>query len=176
MISHKHSIFVAALALTAGCATTRAGTGGPMMSGPMMSGPMMMGGMAHGAAERDAMAHGAAAMPSFESMMQRADSLVRRTARMMGDTSAATSHAMTMEHAAGDPSQMMAGNLHAMAVGLRAFLQHMDAMHRADKQMDREAMSAMMELHQRSNTALGELEKTAEALDRMTKHHAKGGA
>jgi len=157
MSSHRHWVVAAALVLTSACAA-RSGT----------SGPMMMGGMAHGE-----MAHDMATMPSLASMMQRADSLVRRTETMLRATVDTTPHAMAMEHAVGDSSPMAAGSLHTMAIGLRGLLQHMDAMHRSGMKMEGDAGTTMMELHQSANGMLGEMERTLQALDRMQAHHAK---
>jgi len=120
------------------------------------------------------MAHDSAAMPSLASMIQRTDSLLQRTARMIGDTNTATPRAMAMEHLAGDLSHTMAGHLQAMAIGLRGLLQQMAAMHRPGMQMDVDAESAMMDLHRRSNVILGEMEKAVQALDGLPKRDARG--
>lgn len=140
-------------------------------------------GMAQGTMKRDM-----AGMPSLASMIQRADSLVGRTERMMratADTTAhammmrttadTTAHAMMLDHTASDSPQEMASSLHAMATGLRGVLRHMDAMHRAGMKMEGDAGAAMMEVHRRMNTMLGEFEKTLPPTDRMHAQHAKGG-
>lgn len=121
------------------------------------------------------MKHDMAAMPSLASMIQRADSLVGRTEKMMRTTADTTAHAMMMDHATSDSPQAMASSLHAMATGLRGVLQHMDAMHRAGMKMEGDAGAAMMEVHRRMNTMLGEFEKTLPPTDRMHAQHAKGG-
>lgn len=139
-------------------------------------------GMAQGA-----MKHDMAIMPSLASMIQRADSLVERTEKMMranADTTAhammmrktadTATHAMMMSHTASNAPPAMASGLHAMATGLRGVLQHMDAMHRAGMKMEGDAGTAMMDMHRRMNTMLGELEKTLLAKDQMHAHHAKG--
>ena len=148
-------------------------------------------GMAQGTMKHDmapgVMKHDMAAMPSLTSMMQRADLLVGRTEKMMRATADTTAHAMMMrttadtsaharmmDHTASDAPQAMAGSLHAMAIGLRGVLQHMDAMHRAGMKMEGSAGTAMMDVHRRMNTMLGELEKTLLAKDQMHAHHAKG--
>jgi len=135
------------------------------------------------------MKHDMSALPSLESMIRRTDSLVGRTEKMMqmaADTAAHTmmlatatdssAHAMMMmDHAASDSPQAMASGLHAMATGLRGVLQHMDAMHRAGMKMEGDAGTAMMDLHRRMNTMLGELDKTLLAMDKMHAQHGKGG-
>lgn len=145
----------------------------------------MMHGMAHGA-----MKHDTATVPSIASMMQRADSLVGRTEKMMRATADSTAHAMMMrttadttahakmmmDHTASDSPQAMASSLHAMTTGLRGVLQHMDAMHRAGMKMEGDAGMAMMDVHRRMNTMLGELEKTLPATDKMHAQHTKGSA
>jgi hypothetical protein len=149
-------------------------------------------GMAQGTMKHDmthgAMKHDMAAMPSLASMIQRADSLVGRTEKMMratADTSAhammmsttadSSAHAMMMDHAASDSPQAMANSLHDMATGLRGVLQHMDAMHRAGMKMEGDAGTAMMDVHRRMNTMLGELDKTLLATDLMHAKHANSG-
>jgi hypothetical protein len=132
------------------------------------------------------MKHDMTAMPSLAGMLQRADSLVGRTEKMMRATADTTAHAMMMrttadtsaharmtDHTASDAPQAMASSLHAMATGLRGVLQHMDAMHRAGMKMEGDAGTAMMDVHRRMNTMLGELEKTLLAKDQMHAHHAK---
>jgi hypothetical protein len=136
-----------------------------------------------------AMKHDMAAMPSLASMILRADSLVGRTEKMMRMTADTMTHKMMMpmtadssahkmmmmDHAASDSPQAMASGLHAMATGLRAVLQHMDAMHRAGMKMEGDAGTAMMDVHRRMNTMLGELDKTLLATDLMHAKHANSG-
>jgi hypothetical protein len=95
---------------------------------------------------------------------------------MMPMTADSSAHKMMMmDHAASDSPQAMASGLHAMATGLRAVLQHMDAMHRAGMKMEGDAGTAMMDVHRRMNTMLGELDKTLLATDKMHAQHEKGG-
>ncbi len=157
MISRRYCVLAAVFTLTSGSAARSALAQGTMMHD-----------MAQGS-----MKHDMAAMPSLASMMQRADSLIGRTEKMMRSTADTTAHAMMVDHTAYDSSQAMAGSLHAMAIGLRGVLQHMDAMHRAGMKMEGSAGTAMMDVHRRMNTMLGEMEKTLAATDKMHAHHAK---
>ena len=149
-------------------------------------------GMAQGTMKHDmmqgTMKRDMGAMPSLASMIQRADSLVGRTEKMMRATTDTTAHAMMirktadttahakmmMDRAAGDSPPAMASNLHAMTTGLRGVLRHMEAMHRAGMKMEGDAATVMMDMHRRMNTVLGELEKTAQAMETMHMQHMKG--
>lgn len=141
----------------------------------LASSGMAQGTMTHGMAQ-GTMKHDMAAVPSLASMMRRADSLVGRTEQMMRTTADSSTHAMTMEHGTVGAPQAMASSLHAMTTGLRGVLQHMDAMHRAGMKMEGDAGMAMMDVHRRMNTMLGELEKTLPATDKMHAQHTKGSA
>lgn len=120
-----------------------------------------------------AMKHEMAAMPSLASMIQRADSLVARTEQLSHMTTDTTAHAMMMDHGGGNVPQAMSSNLHTMAVGLRGVLVHMEAMHGEGMKMEGTAGAAMMDVHRRMNTVLGELEKMLPATSRMHAIHAK---
>ena len=153
----------------------------------LASSGMAQGTMTHGMGQ-GTMKHDMAAMPSLASMMQRADSLVGRTEKMMRATTDTMAHAMMMrktadttahakmmmDHTAGDSPKAMANNLHAMTTGLRGVLQHMEAMHRTGMKMDGDAGTAMMDMHRRMNTVLGELEKTVQAMEKMHAQHMNG--
>ncbi len=121
-----------------------------------------------------AMKHDMSAMPSLASMIQRADSLIAHTEQMSHVTSDTTAHAMMMDHGAGHVPEAMASNLRAMAMGLRGVLLHMDAMHRDGMKMEGDAGAAMMDVHRRMNTVLGELEKMLPATGQMHATHVKG--
>lgn len=121
-----------------------------------------------------AMKHDMSAMPSLASMIQRADSLITRTEQMSHVTSDTTAHAMMMDHGAGNVPEAMASNLRAMATGLRGVLLHMEAMHLEGMKMEGDAGAAMMDVHRRMNTVLGEMEKMLPATGRMHAAHAKG--
>ncbi|MHB1096025.1 MAG: hypothetical protein ACYC3F_07610 [Gemmatimonadaceae bacterium] len=122
--------------------------------------------MMHGA-----MKHDMAAMPPLDSMIKRVEVLVWRTEGMMRPTADTTTNAMTPDHHAFESPQAMAGSLHDMAIGLRGALRHMDAMHRAGMNMEGDPGAAMMDVHRRLNTVLGELEQMLQPTDRMHAHH-----
>ena len=122
--------------------------------------------MMHGA-----MTHDMTALPPLDSMIKRAELLVWRTEAMMRPTADTTAHAMTPDHHAVESPQAMAGSLHDMAIGLRGALRHMDAMHRAGMKMEGDPGAAMMDVHRRLNTVLGELEQMLQPTDRMHSHH-----
>ena len=124
--------------------------------------------MMHGATKHDM-----AAMPPLDSMIKRAEVLVWRTEMMMRTATDPTANAMTPTHPAVGSPEAMAGSLHDMAIGLRGALRHIDAMHRAVMNMKMEGSTgaAMMEVHQRMHTVLGELEKSLPATERMHAHH-----
>ncbi len=113
------------------------------------------------------MKHDMPAMPSLESMIKRADALVERTEKMTRMTEDTSARDMMMDHGAGRTPEVMAIGLHDMAIGLRSLLRHMDAMHVAGMKMEGTAGAAMMDVHQRLNTVLGELETTLPASDKM---------
>ncbi|MHB0962080.1 MAG: hypothetical protein ACYC5V_02600 [Gemmatimonadaceae bacterium] len=122
--------------------------------------------MMHGA-----MKHDMAAMPPLDSMIKRAEVLVWRTEAMMRTATDSSAHVMTPDHAIESP-RAMAGSLNDMAIGLRGALRHMDAMHRAGMKMEGDAGAAMMDVHRRMNTVLGELEQMLQPTNRMHAHHA----
>ncbi len=124
--------------------------------------------MMHGATKHDM-----TAMPPLDSMIKRAEVLVWRTEAMMRPAADSTAHATTTDHHAVESPQAMAGSLHDMAIGLRGALRHMDAMHRAGMKMEGDPGMAMMEVHRRMNTVLGELEQMLKPTDRMHAHHAR---
>lgn len=144
----------------------------------LASGLAARNGMAQGTMKHDmgpgAMKHDMSAVPSLASMIQRADSLVVRTEQMAHATTDTTAHAMMMDHGAGNVPEAMADNLRAMAIGLRGVLLHMEAMHLEGMKMEGDAGTAMMDVHRRMNTILGELEKTLPATGRMHAAHEKG--
>ena len=148
-------IAVAVLTLVSG-ATARSGLaqGTPMHS------------MMHGATKHDLKA-----MPPLDSMIKRAEVLVWRTEEMMRAATDSTAHAMTPDHVMESP-RAMAGSLHDMAIGLRGALRHMDAMHRAGMKMEGDPGAAMMDVHRRMNTVLGELEQLLQPTNRMHAPHA----
>ena len=79
---------------------------------------------------------------------------------------------MTSGRAAVESPLAMASSLNDMAIGLRGALRHMDAMHRAGMKMEGDPGAAMMEVHRRMNTVLGELEQVLQPTDRMHAQHA----
>ncbi len=139
-------------------------SGATARSGMAQGTPMR--GMMHGATKHDM-----TAMPPLDSMIKRAEVLVWRTEAMMRTTADSTAHAMTSDHAIESP-RAMAGSLNDMAIGLRGALRHMDAMHRVGMKMEGDPGAAMMDVHRRLNTVLGELEQMLQPTDRMHAHHA----
>lgn len=142
----------------------------------LVSGATARSGMAQGT-PKHAMMHGAVkhdmdAMPPLDSMIKRAEVLVWRTEAMMRTGPDATANAMTPGHTAIESPQAMAGSLNEMAIGLRGALRHMDAMHRAGMKMEGDPGVAMMDVHRRMNTVLGELERILQPTDRMHASHA----
>ncbi len=142
----------------------------------LASGATARSGLAQGTQKHNmmhgAMKHDMTAMPPLDSLIKRAEVLVWRTEAMMRAPADPTANAMTTDRPAIESPQAMAGSLNDMAIGLRGALRHMDAMHRAGMKMEGDPGAAMMDVHRRMTTVLGELEQMLQPTDRMHAHQA----